>query len=139
MAAVWPYLWTDQNYFRGTHLDIERKFMQGFEKNSSHGFGGDAITVKMKDGCRRPYLSTDRNHFRPETTRREHLGQVSRQINQLSRRRCDDEKKLIDGRTDGWTLDGPLRNKLYLLVELKMQVMSTLTFDTNNTLCVQFA
>ena len=41
---------------------------------------GDAITVKIKDGCRRPYLSMDQNHFRANTIRslREHLRQVSK-------------------------------------------------------------
>ena len=36
------------------------------------------ITVKIKDGCLWPYLATDRNHFRADTTRllAEHLRKV---------------------------------------------------------------
>ena len=39
---------------------------------------GDMITVKIKAGCRWPYLPTDRNHFLTDTTRPlgEHLRQV---------------------------------------------------------------
>ena len=53
--------------------------MQGFDKFSS-AFGGDAIKVKIKDGYWRPNLSTDRNHFRADTSRPpgEHLRQVSK-------------------------------------------------------------
>ena len=49
--------------------------------------------VKIKDGCWRPYLSTDRNHFRACTTRPlgEHLRQVSKKSDQWSQRRCDNE------------------------------------------------
>ena len=52
--------------------------MQGFHKNSMSSFEGDAISVKIKGGCRWPYLSTDRNHLRADTTRPlvEHLRQV---------------------------------------------------------------
>ena len=59
-------------------LDIERNSYARFRQNSSSVFGGDAITVKIKDGCRQPYLWTDRNHFRACTTRPlgERLGQV---------------------------------------------------------------
>ena len=41
------------------------------------------ITVRIKDGCRRPYLSTDRNHFRADINRPlvEHLRQDSKQSN----------------------------------------------------------
>ena len=35
----------------------------------SCSFGGDAITMKINVGCRRPYLLTDRNHFQAESTR----------------------------------------------------------------------
>ena len=66
-------------------------------------FGGDAIKVKIKDDCRRPHLSTDRNHFRADTTRPlgKHLGQVSKTSDQWPRRRCDNEKKNTDGRLEG--------------------------------------
>ena len=49
--------------------------------------------VKIKDGCRRPYLSMDRNHFRACTTilLGEHLRQVSKKSDQWSRRRWDNE------------------------------------------------
>ena len=49
--------------------------MQCFHKKHMSSFGGDAITVKIKDGCRRPYLSIDRPIFRADTTRplAEHL------------------------------------------------------------------
>ena len=57
--------------------------------NSSSGFGGDVITVKMKDGCRRPYLLTD--------TTRPPLGeQVSNKSDQWSWRRYDNEQKFTD-------------------------------------------
>ena len=46
--------------------------------------------VKIKDGYRWPYFSTDRNHFRASTTRPQgqHLGQVLKQSDQWSRSRC---------------------------------------------------
>ena len=48
------------------------------------------ITVKSKDGCWRPYLSTDRNYFRACTSRplREYLRQVLKKSDQ---RRCNNE------------------------------------------------
>ena len=51
--------------------------MQDFHKTSMNIFGGDVITVKIKDGCRRPYLLMEMNHFRADTTRPlvEHLSQ----------------------------------------------------------------
>ena len=59
--------------------------------------------VKIKDGRRRPYLSTDRNHIRVDTTRPlgEQVGHVSKKCDQWSRRRCDNEKKFTDVWTDG--------------------------------------
>ena len=38
------------------------------------------ITVKIKDGCQWPHLSTDWNHYRADTTRPlvEHIRQVSK-------------------------------------------------------------
>ena len=86
MAAVRPYLSTDQNHFRRTHLDIERNSSAKFRQNSSIGFGADAIKVKIKDGCRRPYLSTDWNQFREDTTRQlmKHLRQVKKKKNPTS-------------------------------------------------------
>ena len=68
------------------------------------------VKVKIKDGCGRPYLSTDWNHFRADTTRLlgEHLRQVSEKSDQWSRRRCDNEKKVC-GRTVGWMADGTLK------------------------------
>ena len=82
--------------FGRTHLDIDRN------SYASSGFGGDAIKVKIIDVCRWPHLSTDRNHFRADTTRLlgEHLRQVSKKSDKLSRRRCDNETKVY-GRTDG--------------------------------------
>ena len=49
--------------------------------------------VKITDGCRWPYLSTDRNHFQACTTRPlgKHLGQVSKKSDPWSRRRCNNE------------------------------------------------
>ena len=80
--------------------------------------GRDAITVKIKIGGWLPHLSTDRIHFRADTTKPlgEHLRQVFKNSDQWARRRCDNEKKFTDGRTP----DGPLWDKLYLSVELKM-------------------
>ena len=83
-------------------------------QTSFSGFVGDTMTVKVKDACRWPYLSTDRNHLRADTTRPlgEHFRQVSKKI--VPRRRCDNEKKFTDGRTkkslrtDVWTPDGPV-------------------------------
>ena len=79
--------------FSGDNLGIERNSYARFPQSSSSGFGGDAITVKSKDGCRRPSLSTDLNHFRACTTRPlgEQLEQVSKTSHQWSRRRCDNE------------------------------------------------
>ena len=98
MAVVRPYLSTDQNHVRRTHLDIERNSSARFRQNSSIGFGGDAIKVKIKDGCRRPYLSTDWNQFREDTTRQlvKHLRQVYKKKkktnpNRWSRRKCDNK------------------------------------------------
>ena len=65
MAAVRPYLLTDQNRFRA---DIS-KHREEFICHVLTSFGGDAITVKIKDGCRRPHLLTNRIHFRAGTTR----------------------------------------------------------------------
>ena len=75
-------------------------------QNSSSGFGGVAIKVKIKDGSRRPHLSTNRNLFREDTIRLlgDHFRQVSKKSDQWSRRRCDNEKKVY-GRTDG-RMDG---------------------------------
>ena len=79
--------------FRQTHLDIERNSYARFQLNSSSGFGGDAIMVKIKDGCRQPYLLMDLCHFQVCTTRPlgEYLGQVLKKSDQWSRRRCDNE------------------------------------------------
>ena len=74
MVAVQPYLLTDQNICRQTHLDIGRNSYVRFRQNSSSGFGGDVIMVK--------------NPTRPL---REHLGQVLTKSDQWSRRRCDNE------------------------------------------------
>ena len=89
MAALRPYLLTDQNRLRASEFrhgeeyicKVERNTYARFTFNYSSGFGGDAITVKIKDGCRRPYLSTDRSHFRADITRPlgEHFRQVSKQ------------------------------------------------------------
>ena len=61
------------------------------------------ITVKIKDGRRQPYLSTDRNHIRADSTRllEKQLGQVSKKYDQCPRRRCDNEKKFTDVWADG--------------------------------------
>ena len=68
--------------------------MQAFDKIPPRiSDRGDAIPVKIKDGCRRPYLLTDRNHFWACITipLGEHLGRVSKKSDQWSRRRCDNE------------------------------------------------
>ena len=51
------------------------------------------IRRSIKDGDRWQYLSSDRNHFRADTTSPlvEHLRQVSRKSNQWSRMKCDNE------------------------------------------------
>ena len=80
MAAVRPYLLTDQNRFRADLLDIENNSYARFRLRSSSDFGGDVITVNIKDGCWWPYLSTNRKHFQADTTRplREHLRHVKK-------------------------------------------------------------
>ena len=78
----WPLFchicWRTRIIFKQTYLDIERNSYATFRQNSSSGYGGDAITVKIIDGCEGPYLLTDRNNFRSCKTRPlgEHLGQV---------------------------------------------------------------
>ena len=69
--------------------------------------------MNIKDGCRRPHLSTDRNHFRANTTKLlgEHLIQVSKKSDQWSRRRCDKEKQSL--RTNGWTADGTQKIEIF--------------------------
>ena len=77
------------------------------------------ITVKIKDGCRRPYLSTDQNHIRADTTRLlgEHLRQVSKNPTSGLGGHAITRKSLrTDGRTYRWMPDGPLWDKLYLSV-----------------------
>ena len=114
MAAIWTRI-----VFRQTHLETARNSYARFRLNSSSSFG-DAITVKLKDGCRRPYLSTDqKKHFLVDTTKPlgEHLRQVSKKSDQWSRRQCN-EKQFADG---------PLWDKLYLLVELKIYFSVFLT------------
>ena len=101
ITAIWPYLLMDRVIFGQTHLDIERNSYARFRRNSSCGFGV-AITVKIKVGHRRPYLSSDRNHFRACTIRplEEQHRQVTKKSDQWSLRRCDNEKKFTDGRMD---------------------------------------
>ena len=84
--------------FQQTHLETARNSYARFRLNSSSSFG-DAITVKLKDGCRRPYLSTDqKKHFLVDTTKPlgEHLRQVSKKSDQWSRGQCN-EKQFADG------------------------------------------
>ena len=86
MAAVRPYLLTHQNHcWAGT--------LRGFRQNFLGGFGRDTITVKIKDGCRRPHKSTDRDRFRADTTTLlvKHIRQVFKNSDVWSRRRCDNE------------------------------------------------
>ena len=92
MAAIWPYLSTDQNRFQAD-TSRQRNSYARFRQNSSNGFGKDVIMVKIKDGCWQPYLSTDQNHFQACTTRAlgKHLGQVSKKCDQWSRSRCDNK------------------------------------------------
>ena len=78
-----------------------------FRQNSSSCFGRDAIKVKIKDGCRRPNLSTGPNHFRMDTSRL--LGKHQKKSDQWSRSSCDNEKNVYE-RTDGW-MDGGLYTK----------------------------
>ena len=46
-----------------SQLGIEGNTIGKFHLNPSSSFWGDAITRKIKDGRRRPCLSTDRNSF----------------------------------------------------------------------------
>ena len=59
---------------------------------------GYAITVKIKNGCRRPNLSTNRNHFRACTTTplEEYLRQISKK-NQTSGLGGDAITRLLQG------------------------------------------
>ena len=85
--------------FSDGHLDIERNSYVRFRLNFSSGFGGDAITMKIKDDCRRLYLSTDQNHFQVDTTRPllKPLRQVLNKFDQWSRRRFDNEIVTVKG------------------------------------------
>ena len=44
--------WQNEIIFGRTHLYIERNLYARFRQNSTSGFGGDAIKVKIKDGWR---------------------------------------------------------------------------------------
>ena len=44
--------WQNEIIFWRTHLYIEKNFYARFRQNSSSGFGGDVIKVKIKDGWR---------------------------------------------------------------------------------------
>ena len=57
MAAVWPYLLTYRCHFWADTSRHCEKFICKVSANSSSGFGGDAITVKIKDGHRRPFVN----------------------------------------------------------------------------------
>ena len=117
MAVILPYLLTERTriVFGRTHLDLKRNSYARFILKSFSSFGGDAITVKIKDSCRRQYLSTDRNHFRADTARPlgEHHSQLSKNSNYRSRRRYEEKSFRTHGRTYGWTPNGPLWDKLY--------------------------
>ena len=67
----------------------------------------------IKDGCRRPHLSTEWNHFRADTTKilGEHLRQVSKKSDQWLGGDAITRKKFMDERTDGWTADGTQKNR----------------------------
>ena len=66
--------------------------MQDFDKISPVVLE-EMKTVKIKDGCRWPYLLIDPNHFRADKTRPlgEHLRQVLKKSDQWPQRRCDYE------------------------------------------------
>ena len=93
MEAFFAFLRFKKSIRCLTVLGIERNSYARFRQKSSSGFGGEAITVKIKDGCRRPYLSTDQNHFWACTTRPlgEHLRNISKKSDQWPRRRCNNE------------------------------------------------
>ena len=100
-----PYLSTDRFFFFFfvlALLGIEANTIGKFHSNPSSSFWRDAITRKLKDGRRRPCLSTDRNSVSYFTTRHwvKHSDQVSKTSDQWSWRRCDNKKCL---QTDSWT------------------------------------
>ena len=70
------------------------------------------ITVKIKDGQQRPYLSTDQNHIQVCTTGPlgEQLRQVLKKSDQWSRKRCDNKKKRMDGLIDAGRSQYGLKN-----------------------------
>ena len=111
MASIRPYLSMDQNRFRADTSRHWEEFVCKVSTNSSSGLGGDAIMMKIKDGCPRPYLSTDRNHFQACTTRPlgEHLRQVSKKSDQWSWRRCDNE--IVTVLSNGQNLTSGLRGE----------------------------
>ena len=68
--------------FGETHEEVEKNPYAKFRRNSSTGYGGDAITGKIQDDRRRPYLATDRTQIRAGITRTfgEHPKQVKKKI-----------------------------------------------------------
>ena len=65
----------------------------------------------IQDGCRPPYLSTDRNHFKVDTTRPLWTSQSSFEKSPTGGLRGDEitrKKKFTDERRDGCTADGTL-------------------------------
>ena len=104
MMAFGHIWWRTIIIFWQIYLGIERNSYARFRRNSSSGFGVDAITDKNKDGQRRPHLLMDWYHIRVDTTRPlgEQLRQVSKKSNQWSQRKCHNEKVYwrMDGRMD---------------------------------------
>ena len=106
-----------------------------FQRNSSSGFGGNAITVKIKFGRRRPYLLTDWNHIRADTTRPlgEQHGQVSKKSDQWSRRRYDNKKKFTDRRTpDSLSIELTKSDKSYKSYRAKILFADRMTEPQND-------
>ena len=64
MTTVRLYLLTNQNHFQADTSRHWEEFICKVSTKLIQWFWGNVITVKIKDGCRRPYLSMDRNLFR---------------------------------------------------------------------------
>ena len=62
---------------------VERNPQTKFQRNSSTGYGRDAITGKFQDGRRRPYLLLDRNQIMACTV--SSLGEHPRQVSKKNR------------------------------------------------------
>ena len=92
----------DRNRFRADTSRYWEEFICKVLTKFLQCFGGDAITVKIKDGRRRPYLSTDQNHIR--RTQLDHLGNNSGKFKKIQLVVSEEMRwEKVYGRMDVWT------------------------------------